>query len=202
MIYQRGFLARPLDAALSAASRVAVLRVLAGAGEVGRAGRVVARQAGINHQSAALALYALRELGVAASFRDGRRTVWRLDRRRWLVREVLLPMMEREAAHAEGVSAAIKAALRGRCKAALIVGDAAVGRQAPGKPLQLVVVEGASRRALSDALRELKSELDAEWALALDARIASPNEATRIAAMEDAWRLLPDEGPGFVSARR
>ena len=63
MIYLNGHLARPLDAALSNGSRVAVLRVLRGGGEVGKSGREIARLAGINHQAAAQALAGLAELG-------------------------------------------------------------------------------------------------------------------------------------------
>lgn len=202
MIYQRGHLARPLDAALSNASRLGVLRVLAGAGEVGRSGREIARLAGINHQSAANALAALAELGLLKRGTWGRRTMWSLDRRRWLVKEVLAPLLGREKEHAEVVSATIKAALKGRCRAVLVVGESARGRLSPGAPLTLVAVDGGPRRGLADALRALKGDLSERFAVDLDARIRTPNEAMRIAALEDSWRLLPDEGPGFVSAAR
>jgi hypothetical protein len=200
MIYLRGHLGRPLDAALSAASRVSVLRVLAGTGEAGRSGREVARVAGINHQSAALALEALAELGIVTRSAWGNKVMWTLDRRRWLVSEVLLPMLKREKEYAEGVAEAVKSALKGRCRAALVVGEAARGRLAPGKPLSIVAVESGGRRGLSEGLRALKAELSSRWAVELDARIVSSSEAMRIAALEDAWRLLPSEGPGYVSA--
>ncbi|MDE2490116.1 MAG: hypothetical protein KGM24_04665, partial [Elusimicrobia bacterium] len=100
MIYQRGHLARPLDAALGTASRLSVLRALLDAGEEGRGGRETARRAGINHQSAALALKALAGLGVVERRAWGSKVRWRLDRRRWLVAEVLAPLLEREASHA------------------------------------------------------------------------------------------------------
>lgn len=202
MIYQRGHLARPLDAALSNASRLAVLRVLAGAGELGRSGRATARLAGINHQSAASALDALHALGLVARYSSGRSVMWRLDRRRWLVRTALLPLLEKEAEHADAVAATVKGALDGRCRAVLVVGAAAAGKLAPGKPLQLLVVEKGGRRGAAEALRALKAALDEEWALELDARIVSAAEAMKAAALDDAWRLLPDEGRGFVSAGR
>jgi hypothetical protein len=202
MIYLRGHLARPLDAAMSTASKVAVLRVLSGAGEMGRSGREVARLAGINHQSAATALAELSRLGLLKSSVRGRKTLWGLDRRRWLVSEVLAPSLEREAGHAEAVAAAIKGALKGRCRAAFVTGDAARGRLTPGRPLGLVAVESGSRRGLAEALRGLQRELAERYALELDARIETAGAAMRIAALEDAWRLLPDEGPGFISAAR
>src|ERR1019366_4944275 len=102
MIYLSGHLARPLDAALSCGSRVAVLRVLRGAGEVGKSGRSIARAAGINHQAAAQALAALAELGLLERRAWGPKVLWRLDRRRWLVSEMLLPLLKKEAEHADG----------------------------------------------------------------------------------------------------
>jgi len=199
MIYPRGHLARPLDAVLSAASRLSVLRVLRGVQE-GRSGRAVARLAGINHQSAAVALKELEALGVVQSRSWGRKTLWRLDGRRWLVSEILLPMLDQESDHAGGVAAEIKARLRGKCRAVLLVGAAARGRAAPGEPLSLVAIEGGARRGLAGALRELKAELSVRWAVKLDARVLSAREAVLAASLEDAWRLLPDEGPGCVSA--
>ena len=199
MIYLNGHLARPLDAALSCGSRVAVLRVLRD-GEEGKSGREIARLAGINHQAAAQALAALNGLGLLERRAWGAKILWRLDRRRWLVSELLMPMLKREAEHASGVAAEIKVRLKGKCRAALLTGDAARGRLAPGRPLPLTAVEGGAQKGLGEALRGLKAELSERWGVVLDARIVSPREGMRIAAMEDAWRLLPDEGPGFVSA--
>jgi hypothetical protein len=199
MIYLHGHLARPLDAALSCGSRVAVLRVLRD-GEEGKSGREIARLAGINHQAAAQALAALNVLGLLERRAWGAKVLWRLDRRRWLVSELLLPMLKREAEHANGIAAEIKVRLKGKCRAALLTGDAARGRLAPGRPLPLAAVEGGAQKGLGEALRGLKAELSERWGVALDARIVSPREGAKIAAMEDAWRLLPDEGPGFVSA--
>lgn len=198
MIYLSGHLARPLDAALSAGSRVAVLRVLRGTGEAGRSGREIARAAGINHQSAALALDALEKLGIAQRQAWGRKVMWRLNRKRWLVSEILAPLFDAEAKYSEGVSALIKSSLKGRCRALLLVGPAANGRLKPGQPLSVVAVEGGAKRGLGDALRELKTELAQRWGIELDARIIAPRAAVILAAIEDAWRLLPDEGRGFT----
>ncbi|MFI5360499.1 MAG: hypothetical protein ACHQ49_00905 [Elusimicrobiota bacterium] len=200
MIYLNGHLARPLDAALSCGSRVAVLRVLRGAGELGKSGREISRLAGINHQAAAQALAALGELGLLERRAWGAKVLWRLDRRRWLVSEVLLPMLKREAEHADGVAGEIKTRLKGKCRAALLTGDAARGRLAAGRPLPLAAVEGGASKGLGEALRGLKTELAERWGIELDARIVSAREGMRIAALEDAWRLLPDEGPGFIAS--
>ena len=196
MIYQHGHLARPLDAALSCGSRVAVLRVLRAGGE-GLSGREIARSAGINHQAAAQALAGLAALGLLERRAWGAKVLWRLDRRRWLVSEMLLPMLKKEAAYSEGIAAEIKERLKGKCRAALLTGDAARGRLVPGRPLPLAAVEGGKQKGLGDALRGLKAELSERWGVELDARIVSAREGATIAAMDDAWRLLPDEGRGF-----
>jgi hypothetical protein len=196
MIYQHGHLARPLDAALSCGSRVAVLRVLRSGGE-GQSGREIARAAGINHQAAAQALAGLAALGLLERRAWGAKVLWRLDRRRWLVSEMLLPMLKKEAAYSEGIVAEIKERLKGKCRAALLTGDAARGRLGPGRPLPLAAVEGGKQKGLGDALRGLKAELAERWGVSLDACIVSAREGATIAAMDDAWRLLPDEGRGF-----
>ena len=195
MIYLKGHLSRPLDAVLSAPSRLAVLRALARA-KAPMSGRAAARAAGINHQGAAVALAALARLGLVERRPAGRSDQWRLDPSRWLVAELLRPLFEREAAHASGVSGAIKKELRGKAAAVLLGGAAAKGRLEPGKCLELVVVEGAGgRRPLGEAARSLAVLLKERWALNLDVRVLSRREAARAAAVEDLWELLPVEGP-------
>jgi DNA-binding transcriptional ArsR family regulator len=195
MIYLKGHLARPLDAVFSAPSRLAVLRALFRA-KSPLSGRALARAAGINHQGAAVALAALARLGLVERRPAGRSDQWRLDRRRWLNSELLLPLLEREAEHAGGVSAAIKKGLRGKAAAVLLAGAAAKGRLEPENPVELVVVEGAAgRRILSDALRGLAELMREQWSLRLEVRVLSRREGLRAAAVEDLWELLPVEGP-------
>lgn len=195
MIYLKGHLARPLDAVLSAPSRLAVLRALFRA-KSPLSGRALARLAGINHQGAAVALAALAKIGLVERRPAGRSDQWRLDRRRWLNSELLLPLLEREAEHADAVADAIKKALRGKASAVLLGGAAAKGRLEPGRPLELVLVEGATgRRSLSEAVRGLVALMSEQWALSLEARVLSRREAARAVALEDLWELLPVEGP-------
>ena len=145
MIYLKGHLSRPLDAVLTAPSRLAVLRALFRA-KSPLSGRALARLAGINHQGAAVALAGLARLGLVERRPAGRSDQWRLDRRGWLMSELLLPLLEREAEHAGAVVDAIRKGLRGKAAAAFVAGAAAKGRLEAGKPVQLVVVEGAGGR--------------------------------------------------------
>lgn len=195
MIYLKGHLSRPLDAVLSAPSRLAVLRALFRA-KSPLSGRALARHAGINHQGAAVALAALAKLGLVERRPAGRSDQWRLDRRRWLMSELLLPLFERESEHADGVADAIKKGLRGRAAAVLLGGTAAKGRLEPGRPVELVVVENAAgRRALSEAIRALTALLKERWSLELDVRVLARREVARAVALDDLWELLPIEGP-------
>lgn len=195
MIYQKGHLARPLDAVLSAPSRVAVLRAMVRA-KSPLSGRALARLAGINHQGAAVALAALAKLGLVERRPAGRSDQWRLDRRRWLMTELLLPLFEREAEHADAVADSVKKGLRGKAAAVLLGGVAAKGRLEPGRPLELIVVEGAmGRRPLSEALRGLEALLMERWTLKLEVRVLTRRESLRAVAVEDLWELLPVEGP-------
>ncbi|MEK7390019.1 MAG: helix-turn-helix domain-containing protein [Elusimicrobiota bacterium] len=195
MIYLKGHLARPLDAIFSAPSRLAVLRELARA-RAPLSGRALARLAGINHQGAAVALADLAGLGLVERRPAGRSSQWRLDRRRHLLSDLLLPLLEREAQHARGVVDEIKARLRAKAAAVFISGAAAKGRLEPGRPLELIVVEGsAGRRLAGEAARSLIAGLAERWALTLAVRFLSRREAMRAVTIEAAWELLPTEGP-------
>jgi hypothetical protein len=159
-------------------------------------GRALARQADINHQGAANALAALEALGLVERRPAGRSDQWRLDRRRWLVSELLLPLFEREARHADAVAGEIKACLRGKASAVFLGGSAAQGRYEPEMPVELVLVEGGGgRRALSEAVRALTEQLRERWSLGLEVRILPRREVVRAAALEELWELLPVEGP-------
>ncbi len=195
MIYLKGYLSRPLDAVLSAPSRLAVLRALVRA-KAPLSGRAAARAAGINHQGAATALAALAKLGLVERRPAGRSDQWRLDRRRWLNAELLLPLLERVAEHAAGAAAAIKKGLRGKAAAVFVAGAAAKGRLEAGDALELIVVEGpGGRRVLGDAVRALSASLKEDWSLSLSVRALTLREGARAVAIEDLWELLPVEGP-------
>lgn len=201
MIYLKGHLARPLDAVLTAPSRLAVLRQLARA-KSPLSGRQLGILAGINHQGAALALNALHGAGIVRRGAAGRAAHWSLDRRRWLVEKVLLPLLEGEAEHADAIAGAIKAALKGKCAAAMLAGAASQSRLRPGMDLELIVIEGSGgRHAAGNALRALSIELEERWALKLSPRVLSARAAEREGSSDILWQLLPVEGPATLSAR-
>ncbi len=202
MIYLRGHLARPLDAVFANASRVAALRAVFAAPE-GLSGRQVALNAGINHQAAALALKALEKAGVVTKRERPRSTQWKLDRRRFLVDEMLLSLFEGEARLADEIAGSIRSGLDRKCDSVVIVGAAAKGKLTVGEPLELIVFcEAGRRRALSEALRALAQELDERFALAIAVSVLAKKEASSRLDLLDGWQLLPTEGrPSFFNAR-
>lgn len=203
MIYLRGHLARPLDAVLGHASRLAALRALYAAPD-GLSGRQVASRAGINHQAAALALHALERAGLAHRREAPRSIQWRLDRRRFLVDEMLLGLFAGEVRHAQEIVTAIKGHLGRKADAVVIVGSAAKGRLAAGALLEVVTVcEPSRRRALTEAVRDLARDLDERFALALKVETLSRREASTRIDLLDGWQLLPTEGrPSVFTASR
>lgn len=197
MIYQRGHLARPLDVVFSSASRLSVLRTLLGQAE-GKPGRLIARQAGLNHQTAALALEDLARHGIVERRSWGPRTVyWRLDRRRWLVTELIEPLLEKERTLALTVADMIRSLVEAAgARGSLIHGDAARGRLAPGKPLKLAVVGGGRKAA--EGLRALRAALRDRYGVELEGRVVDESEALRLSVDGDTWRIVPDEGVGWL----
>ena len=203
MIYLKGHLARPLDAVLGNRSRLSAVRALFGAPE-GLSGRQVALRAGINHQAAAQALKALEAAGIVIKREHSRSTQWRLDRRRFLIDEMLLALFEGEARHADEIVGAIKSRLDRGTDAVVIVGDAAQGRLSVGAPLELVVLcEVGRRRALNEALRILAQDLDKRFGLVLKVSVLAKREALSRLDLLDGWQLLPTEGRSsvFTAAR-
>lgn len=195
MIYQRGHLARPLDAVLGSATKVAVLRVLF-AEKNAMSGRNIAERAGVNHQAAALALKALEVAGIVQKREYPRSIQWQVDLRREMVAEVLRPLFEGEGRNAQEIAGEIKGRLQHDAESVLICGKAAAGKLAPGQPLEIAVIcEHGKRRHLQEALRGLESALDSSYGLGLKVHVLTRKEAQVRVELLDGWQLLPTEGP-------
>lgn len=198
MIYKRGYLARPLDALFSNVTRVAVLRVLA-TEEGSMSGRAIGRMAGVNHQAAANALEALRELGVVQRSGEGRETGWSLARRSYLGKSVIEAVFRQESHFAKDVAGFIRGELRDACAGVILYGAAAKGRLEPGGVLKFAAVAGKTGRlALAAKVRAVEGALWRGWGLRSEGRAVSSSEAGKLSLFEEAWRLLPDEGRDWV----
>lgn len=199
MIYQRGFLARPLDALFANGSQLAVLRALY-KHENPVSGRALARSAGVSHQAAAKSLRVLEKLRLARRSDSGRNTRWRLEGRSFLVRELLEQIMEVEESYAPTVVQVVQGGLRQHAAGAILYGKTAKGRLQPGAPFQFAAVYGKKGRApLAAAVRQVEATLREAWGLNAEGRVVSDEEAQRLSLFETAWRVLPDEGPDWVT---
>lgn len=198
MIYKRGFLARPYDEFFSNQTRVAVLRVLSGQG-VSMSGRAIARLAQVNHQAAANALEAFEQLGIARRSGEGRDTRWSFADRSAMAIE-LAALFRQEAGFARCVVAAVQKHLRKNSAGAILYGAVAKGRLEPRGTLHFAGVVGkAGRRALAADIRVCEAELLRVWSIRSQGKAVSSEEAGRLSLFETAWRVLPDEGPDWVS---
>jgi hypothetical protein len=76
-------------------SQLPILRALQDSQE-GMSGRAIAREAGINHQACAQALRHLESLGLVRRLGTGRTQLMRLNFSHHLVKELILPLLQKE----------------------------------------------------------------------------------------------------------
>lgn len=93
---EKGFLLRPLNFIFGAPSHIAILRALHC--RMGMTGRDVARVAGLSQQGAAEGLRRLERAGMVKRLPVGNAYLYTLNTELKIVREGLLPMLEREQA--------------------------------------------------------------------------------------------------------
>jgi predicted nucleotidyltransferase len=159
-------LRRYLDQVFAAPSHVAILRALQDAAE-GMSGRQVARQAGINHQTCAVALGRLEELGVVLRQGAGQSQLFRLNRTHRVVQDLLLPLLREEREVYPRVLRRVGELVSGRCKRALVFGSVARGEERSDSDLDLLLVadgprhQGAARQAAAD----VRAAIGREWGL-------------------------------------
>ena len=155
---------RPLDLVFAAPSHVAILRALLDAAE-GMSGRQVARLAGINHQTCALALGRLEQLGVVRRQGSGQSQFFQLNREHRLVRDLLLPLMKGEREVFPRIGRRLAELVAGRCRRALVFGSVARGEEGGDSDLDLLLVAEGPRRltATRQAAEEVRRVLGAEW---------------------------------------
>jgi predicted nucleotidyltransferase len=85
----------PLDRLFSNSSHIAILHALRD-GRQGMSGRAIARHAGINHQSCAVALRTLESLGVLERHGNGRTQLLHLNFDSHLVKDLIVPLLHKE----------------------------------------------------------------------------------------------------------
>jgi predicted nucleotidyltransferase len=157
---------QPLDAVFAAPSHLAVCRALRDTAE-GMSGRQVARQAGINHQTCAVALGRLEELGVVRRQGSGQSQLFQLSRENLLVRDLLIPLLRKEREVFPRVVRRVGELAAGRCARALVFGSVARGEERRESDLDLLLIAGGPRGQAStrQAANDLRTMMAKEWGL-------------------------------------
>jgi predicted nucleotidyltransferase len=159
-------LRRYLDHVFAAPSHVAILRALQDAAE-GMSGRQVARQAGINHQTCAVALGRLEELGVILRRGAGQSQLFQLNRTHRIVQDLLLPLFRQEREVYPRVLQRVGELVSGRCMRALVFGSVARGEERRDSDLDLLLIAGGPGQsgAARQAAADVRAAIGREWGL-------------------------------------
>jgi predicted nucleotidyltransferase len=165
-----GTFRRPLGQVFAAPSHLAVCRALLDTAE-GTSGRQVARQAGINHQTCAVALGRLEELGVVRRQGSGQSQLFQLSRENLLVRDLLIPLLRKEREVFPRVLRRVGELTTGRCVRALVFGSVARSEERRESDLDLLLIADGSRGQAStrQAANEVRAVLGKEWGLRVNA---------------------------------
>jgi len=161
-----GAFRRPLDQVLAVPSHLAVLRALLDAAE-GMSGRQAARLAGINHQTCAVTLGRLEELGVVRRQGSGQTQLFQLNRAHLLVRDLLIPLLKQEREIFPKIIRRVGELVSDRCRQALVFGSVARGEELRASDLDLLLIAGGPREVATarQAAAEVRAALGAEWGL-------------------------------------
>ena len=161
-----GAFRRPLDQMFAVPSHLAVLRALLDAAE-GMSGRQVARLAGINHQTCAVTLGRLEELGLVRRQGSGQTQLLQLNRAHLLVRDLLIPLLKQEREVFPKIVRRVGELVSGRCRQAVVFGSVARGEELRESDLDLLLIAGGPRKMASarQAATEVRAALGAEWGL-------------------------------------
>ena len=171
---------RPLDRVFSAPSHVAILRALLDSAE-GMSGRQLARSAEVNHQTCALALARLEEIGVVRRQGSGQSQLFRLNRHNVLVRDLLVPLFRGERDAFRALLARLGALVSGRCSRAMIFGSVARGEERRESDLDLLlIVNGAAGGTVARAAAEEgRRAMWEEWGVRVNAIVLTVRELDR-----------------------
>jgi predicted nucleotidyltransferase len=137
----------------------------------GMSGRQIARQAGINHQTCAVTLGRLEELGVVRRQGSGQSQLFQLSRENLLVRDLLIPLLRKEREVFPRIIGRVGEIAAGRCVRALVFGSVSRGEERRESDLDLLLIADGRRGQAStgQAANELRAVLAKEWGLRVNA---------------------------------
>ena len=188
-------LLRPLDWVFSTPSHIAVLRALRDSKE-GMSGRAVARAAGINHQTCALALKRLEGFGLIQRQGSAQTQLLRLNFDHFLVHELLLPALRKERELMAQIRAEILDQIGKRALGARLFGSAARGDARPGSDIDLLLIVQAEQKAkIVNAARQFSSSFTKKFGIRLSPIVLTLREAkNRIQTADQLLRNILADG--------
>ena len=109
--------------------------------------RGVAREAGLNHQTCAVALRKLEQLGAVSRMGSGKTQLLRLNVENYLVSDLILPLLRKERQWIPTVHKAVVQFYESSALTITIFGSSARGEDTPGSDLDvLIVVRNANEK--------------------------------------------------------
>ncbi len=175
----------------------------------GMSGRQAARLAGVNHQTCAVTLGRLEELGVVRRQGSGQTQLFQLNRAHLLVRDLLIPLLKQEREIFPKIIRRVGELVSGRCRQALVFGSVARGEELRASDLDLLLIAGGPREVATarQAAAEIRAALGTEWGLrvnpiVLTARAVEVRQARKDPLVANILREGIVVDPGRTKGRR
>jgi predicted nucleotidyltransferase len=167
----------PLDRLFSVSTHMPILRALKDSRE-GMSGRAIARRAEINHQACAVAIRNLEFIGVLQRQGSGKTQLVRLNSDSHLVREIVLPLLEKESGFLNLIRHDIAKTFRGEAAAVTVFGSVARKQDLPGSDMDvLILVEGSRKDRVSEKAASYGSDFIRHYGVRLSPIVLSVHEA-------------------------
>jgi predicted nucleotidyltransferase len=195
---------RPLDQVFAAPSHLAVLRALLDAVE-GMSGRQVAKLAAINHQTCAVTLGRLEEVGLVRRQGSGQSQLFQLNREHLLIRDLVVPLLRQERSVFSRIDRRVSGLVNGRCPRAVIFGSVARQEEERESDLDILLVTDGPRgqRATRRAADEVRAILRNEWGLRVNPIVLTDRTVEERRARKDPLILnILREGIEVSTARK
>ncbi len=129
----------PLDRVFSVSTRLPILRALQDNRE-GMSGRAIAREAGINHQSCAVAVNKLETLKLLQRQGSGKTQLIRLNFDNYIVKNLLLPLLRQEREFQKALKREIVEVFREDALSITLFGSAARAQDVPESDIDLLLL--------------------------------------------------------------
>lgn len=148
-----------LNEIFSKRSNVSVLRIL-NKHLTGITGREVARLAGLSPKNCLISLTDLENLGVITRVRGGRDHHFTINRKNFLVKNSIIPLLKSESNYEESIYQMIINKMQPKCISVILFGSVARKEERISSDLDLCLVydEKDSLEAIEDAMSELQAE--------------------------------------------